>query len=434
MMYSGDQVLQLLSHKRAEVVHTLERADHALAHHQRVHGELEGQYQRAAADLGSTLLPWFSREHVAWAAQVAGYGPFAHEDVVAAMEAERAQLQARLAQIEAEEDFRDRELLRHPRTGTLTTRRAELVEHVTPWAAVLDTASHPRLDRLLEVGYGTPEYAVPFWRLSYYSDWEAGDELLERFPGKTFAEIRAEVLRARETVPELQRAIADVDARIGRGMALENEHAMATQALATLVDRHLHAARVRLVDHLLSVDPKHVAPRFAQYPELQLLFLRASGIVAKRRYLDAVVNEHVGKLKQSLLPQLQKLDRDLVKFQRPKKRYAQWPAAVIDRRVQSRRDRYDKVFNRFEGTYTTIYVYDDWDRARRYDDFLWWHLMTDRRWNGSYIPEVTHFEHTHPEWQSGPPSVDELDDGSAAAAAIAADRDLGGGAYGVDAS
>ncbi len=432
-MYSGEQVLHLLSQQRAEIVQTLQRADHALAHHQRVHAELAGQYQRAVADLGSALLPWFTREHLAWAARVAGYAPLQNEDLLGAMEAERASLQSRLAQIEADEDFLHRELLRHPRTGTLVVRRAELVEHAAPWVAVLEAADHPRLERLLEVGYGTPEYAVGFWRLSYYSDWEAGDEILERFPGKTFAEVRAEVLRARETVPELQRAIADVDRRIAHGQALEHEHGQRTHALATLQERHLHAARVRLVEHLLSIDPQHVAPRLAQAPELQLLFLRASGIVAKQRYLDAVVHEHVGKLKEALLPALHKIDRDLVKFQRPKNRYAQWPAAIIDRRVRSRRDRYDKTFKRFEGTYTTVYVYDDWDRARRYHDFVWWHLMTERRWNGGYIPEVASFDRAHPEWQSGVPLGDEMDDGVAAAAAIAADRDHGG-SYGVDAS
>jgi hypothetical protein len=69
-------------------------------------------------------------------------------------------------------------------------------------------------------------------------------------------------------------------------------------------------------------------------------------------------------------------------------------------------------------------VYDDWSRARAYDDFVWWYLMTDGRVPGHYIPEVAVFEQHHPEWAQGLPATDHDDwDDSAAAAAIASADD-----------
>lgn len=423
-MYSGGDVVELLRRQREEVQGALTQADGIVARHHQDRGQLGQQYQQAVADFGAALLPRLDAQWLAYVVQLTGYAPFRHQDPVAGREAERAQLAAELTRIEADPRFAERELMRHPRTGTLFVKREELLGHRKPWADVLEAAQHPRLERLLETGYGTERYDVPFWRLSYYQDWEAGDELLERFPGKTnFGEVADEVRRARETVSTFDQELDGINREIGQGAALEQQHAQLGQALASLDQRWLEFARGRLVEHLMTIDPKVVKPMLQGNADVQLLYLRASGMMAKGRYLEAMVGENAGKLRETLPEQLQKIDRDIAKFNRPKNRNAWWPREVIDRKVKSRGDRYNKQFQRFETHYHTVYVYDDWSRARAYDDFVWWHLMTDGRVPGHYIPEVATFEQHHPEWGQGLPPAqhDDWDDSDAAAAIATAD-------------
>jgi hypothetical protein len=328
--------------------------------------------------------------------------------------------------------YANRELLRHPRTGSLITKRDELVGHRKPWADVLEAASHPRLERLLDANYGLPEYSTPFWRMSYYQDWEAGDEILEKFPGKSFADVRNEVLQARETVSTFDSELLDIQRQINEGVTLDQRYTQAYERYQSLDQRYLDEARRRLVEHLLTMEPKWIASRIQADPNVHALYLRASGLQAKDKYLGAMLQNHAGTLHQQLAPQIQKIDRDIQKFSRPKHYHAWWPRDVIDRRVRSRRERFQKQQQKFEQHYTTVYVYDDWDRARGYDDFVWWHLMTDNRWSGSYIPEVASFEQSHPEWQHHVP--EPTYDDSDAAAAIAMSDSSDDSTYRVDAS
>ncbi len=434
-MYSGRDVVQLLQNQKTELEEALGNAESAKRRHQKVRSELEGQIKQATQDLGVALLPTLDAASIARAVHLTGYTPFQHQDPVTAREQERHTLAAQLQAIACNPAYANRELLRHPRTGSLMVKRAELLEHRKPWLDVLEAASHPRLSRLLEAQYGTDAYEVPFWRMSYYQDWEAGDAILERFPGKKhFGEIRDDIVQARETVPTLTSALEDVDRQITEGNALDHQYSHLYAQYQSLDERYLAEARRRLVEHLLTMEPKWIAPRLQADANVHALYLRASGLYAKGRYLDAMVEEHAGKLYQQLAPQVHKIDRDIQKFSRPKHYHAWWPRDVIDRRVRSRRDRFAKQQQKFETHYTTVYVYDDWNRARGYDDFVWWYLMTDNRWSGSYIPEVAAFEHAHPDWARHHHAVEQEYDDSEAAAAIAAADDTTSASYGVDAS
>lgn len=439
-MYTGADVVKKLREQRREIEEALHGAKSAESHHGRVKSDLEQQYARAFHDLGVALLPQLDAPTLQYAVQLTGYSPFQHQDPIAERERERAAIAHELAQIESSEEFAHRELHRHPRTGTLFVRRNEIIGHRAPWAEVLDKAAHERLDRLLESNYGTDDYNVPFWRLSYYSDWEAGDQILEKFPDKKgFGEVRAEVLQARETVATFDAALLELQRQIDQGAAIEQRHTQLREALSSLDTRHLEGARKRITEHVLGIEPKWISPRLANAPEVQLLYLRASGIGAKGRYLGAMVEEHAGKLQRELTPALGKIDRDIAKFSRPKNYGAYWPSDVIDRRIKSRRERFAKQQQKFESHYTTVYVYDDWSRARGYDNFVWWYLMTDNRFHGSYIPEVATFEQQHPEWASQhAPSVDDTYDSSyddSSAAAVIADQSRDDSSYSsVDAS
>ncbi len=433
-MYTGAEVVRLLRQQRAEVTDALGAAENAEQHHRDTRRQLAAEYSAAIDDLGSSLLPALEPESVARAVQLTGYTPL--QDAIAQRERERHTLTAELQQIEADPAFVHRELQLHPRTGTLIVRQSEIVGHRAPWAEVMDKSVHERLERLLETGYGTDDYNVPFWRLSYYSDWEAADEILARFPDKkNFGELRKEILEARATVATFDGALRDLQVQIAHGAAVERRHQELTEALRGLDERYLQTARTRTAQHLAAIEPKWVNPRLTHAPDIQLVYLRANGVAAKARYLDAMVEEHAGKLKEQLAPAVGKIDRDIAKFSRPKNLHAYWPREVIDQRVKSRRERFAKQQQKFESHYSTVYVYNDYSRGSAYPDFVWWYLMTDNRFHGSYIPEVASFEQSHPEWAShGPPSVrDEYDDSSAAAVIADQSRDESS-SYSMDAS
>ena len=131
----------MLAQQRTELSDALEGANSAEQHHARVRRELEAEYRRAAGDLGVALLPALDAPSLTRAIQLTGYSPFQHEDPIAARDTARRQLEEHLAVIENDPSFRDRELHRHPRTGTLIVRMKELSEHRQPWADVLEAAA-----------------------------------------------------------------------------------------------------------------------------------------------------------------------------------------------------------------------------------------------------------------------------------------------------
>jgi hypothetical protein len=411
--------------------------------HERSRADVEARWRHAHGELLQALVPSLDPEALRRAAWLTGYAPLAQPSVLANMEAERQRIAARIAEIEADPRFANRELLRAPRVGTLTQRLAELENYSAPLAAVLQTAEHPRLEHLLEVGYGTPEYKVAFWRTAYYVDWKAGDEILERFPEKkAFADVRAEVLQMRDSIAVYNARIAEVQAEIAAGERIEAEHRGQSEALATLPDRYLTWAREALGRHLADIDLGALGDRLAQAPDVDVLARRVAGLASKLVYLDRMAQHNLDGPEAELNQAWTKLSRDVAKWSRPKMYSAIVAPDVLERRRRPLGARYQKGFQRFQKTYSRVYMFDDYGAGRLASDFLWWDLMTDGRIDGDFIPEVQSFRHRYPGYQyTGPrDDADDAEDVAAAAAAASWDADDtgsagGAGGYaGVDAS
>jgi hypothetical protein len=419
--YNRTQFVHAAQYQRQQMQAMLDHARAQKARHLAARAPLEAEAREASRELGVSLLPKLDDAHVARAVALTGYTPLQQEQWTARMQAEATQLRARLTQIQADPRFRDRELLRHPRTGSLTRQIQELSEHRRPWAEVIEACAHPRMDRLVDVGYGTPSYAVPFWRMTYYQDWEAGDAILEKMPGREdFAAVREEYLRARETVGTLDEEIRRAQAEWEAGASLEREADSIAHALQTLVPRYTEDARDRLVRHLHASDRAMLEPRIAQDPNVKLLFLKAAGLTTKLEYLDALAQEKVFKVELDMVNAIGKLDADVAKLNRPKKYNTLFPAEKFERRFRDPRERYTKHWDRYDRTYGSIYAFDTWQSARIANDFLWWDLMTDARYDGSFIPSVSTFHQRYPHYQYARPDDALLDDESQAAAAAAA--------------
>jgi hypothetical protein len=425
MSISSQQFLQAARGEKADLEKAAAELDRLAGEHQQRRAAVEAERAQAMAELTQALLPELTRPALERAAQLAACPALVQDDPLAAMERERAALEQRRAAIEADVRFVDRELLRAPRTGTLTRHIAELEEFRAPLQQVVDTAAHPRLEHLLENGYGTDAYKVGWWRLSYYSDWKAGDEIAERFPGKTFGDVRAELLEARGSLAAFDQQLGDLRREVAAGEALEAEHGQAVAALASLPERTLAGARARLGQHLAGLEVADLGERLPEGSDLAVLWKRVSGLRAKLAYLDQIVDEQLVKPRGELRQQITKVTQEIAKWSRPKLAYAQYPADQYQRRFVDRRGRAWRYVDRYNRTYDTVYTFNRYDRGSLLEDFLWWDLMTGGRIDGGFIPGVSDWRASHPGYVYTPDPWRHHDDDAAAAAAQAA---IGGGA------
>ena len=382
--------------------------------------KLADERARVLHDFGKAVLPSLDPASIDAAVKLTGFVALKNDDPVGQREAERAKINARLAEIDADPRYATRELLRSPRVGQLTRQVDELEEFRAPFAETMVKAQHERLARLLEVGYGTPEYKVGFWRLSYYRDWKAGDEIAARFPGKTFAEVRADYQQAADTIKVYDQKLAELRAEIAAGELLERERDGLAAALGALDGQHLELWWQRIGEHVMVLEPAALGDRLKEKPDLELLLKQAAGISKKIEYLDQIVAAEVAPLEKDLRAEVQKLDADMTKNARPKKAGQTFDEGTFQKRFRDRPQKYRRRYDNAVGSYRTVYVFDRYERASFVNDFLWWNLMTGGRIDGGFIPEVSSWRDQHPGYRYARDPQHDDDAMSAAAAAIAA--------------
>src|SRR5262249_37542014 len=152
--------------------------------------------------------------------------------------------------------------------------------------------------------WGTPEEKNAWWRYSYWQDRSAAADVVAKTEKATFADVRDEYLKGKETVATYDAEIARLRGEIGAGEALEREYATLWEEHRTLDARALEHTRGRLVQHLLGIDAATVTQRLrADSSPFLMLFLRASGLAAKATYLDGIHTNNVNDLQRELATQ-----------------------------------------------------------------------------------------------------------------------------------
>src|SRR5262249_3798405 len=160
---------------------------------------------------------------------------------------------------------------------------------------------------------------------SHWQDRSAAAELVARFPGKTtFAEVRAEYARAKDTVAVLGAEIARHRGEIAAGEALDREDKALYEERQTLPAPRLPHTQGPLVRHRLGTDGSVVSQRLAASPPL-LLFLRASGVSAKIAYLDGIQRTNLTEMHKELATQRARLDAAEVRTRR------RWAPMALDK-------------------------------------------------------------------------------------------------------
>lgn len=397
----AERVIQTVQAQRQVIQSEQARIQQFQVYHSAERLKLDAEARQAYADLGAAALPKLDAPSIAKVAEHVGLPGLVQEDLPGRLEARRAWLKTRIQAITHDPRFAQRELLRHPNTGSLVRALAEAREHRRPFREIVKSCEeHPRWERLWQVGFGRPEHGTPWWRYSYWQDRSAADEILKRFPDKTFEAVRDEYSKAVDNVTVYDGEITKLKGEIAAGEALAREHAALCEELKTLDTRGLEHTRGRIVQHLMAIDASMVAQRFrATNSPLHMLFLRASGVTSKLRYLDEIQKKSIGEMASDLGAQWAKL---AAVEQRTRRRWAPMPMDKFQKLAEDRRPKYEKRWGRFQKTYTCVHDYDRWDRGRYYEQLLWWDLMTRGRHDGRYIHEVHTFHVMHPGYHYDP--------------------------------
>ncbi|KAF0240008.1 MAG: hypothetical protein FD167_4265, partial [bacterium] len=93
-----------------------------------------------------------------------------------------------------------------------------------------------------------------------------------------------------------------------------------------------------------------------------------------------------------------KLNRKVIKYQRPKYNYYSVPDRDAQILYADPRDRLFQRRNKFWKSYDVVYGFDDYNYYDYQKDMLWWDLMTDGEIDGNYINEVSYFYSNHPNY------------------------------------
>ncbi len=410
----GHQWQAAAVNERRELGQALAYNDQLQRVHQQRRAEVAAQANAALAELTAALLPRLDADSLRVAANITGYSPLVQYDHLREVREQEERTSKTIEQIEADPDFVHGE----HRWNTANTEATELTQAKRALAPTLRACEHPRLEHLLEVGYGTDQYAVPFWRLSYYRDWEAADQILERWPGKTFQEVRDQLIEARRASADLGERIDELERKMADLRGLAERHAQEKARLAALPSEYLTRLRSSLGRFIADTGAEALGPRFQKAPVFDLLAKRVFGLAAKLTYMDALATQQLGKQREELTAAMQRSEREIQKFGRPKKAHMLFPAETFQRRFQPRQARYQKQWHRFQDGYDRVYVFNHYERADYLSDFLWWDLMTDGRIDGDFIPEVNDYRSRHPgyEYQRRDWDDDDRADHAAAAA------------------
>lgn len=145
---------------------------------------VEDLLRQEAQELSVRLLPSLEPAVVALAQQRTGLS-FLLPTLFDILRQEREEIEARRRYLESLPEFRlsvsESQRVAQAELKRIRDHQAALVP------LIRECHGHPRFALLLKLGYGTGRYATPFWRLSYYADRRAADELCRRTGKKNFA-------------------------------------------------------------------------------------------------------------------------------------------------------------------------------------------------------------------------------------------------------
>jgi hypothetical protein len=271
---------------------------------------------------------------------------------------------------------------------------AELDDNIAPLQASVTLLEDEQMfHELLTWRYGTAEYDVKFWQVSYYRHWKHGDILVEkhgpRLNKTDFGGIVALYVDEKHALRTLHAERAKLVEEHKQISSLLKQ-LQETQALLADVDSVLlKNARTRLKEYLRVLPDKDLFRVLQSDDAATLAYKRVVGISKKQHYLDALNSEQVKASIAELDASEQKLRRNLTKLYRPKNAARVYTAADVSAMAgPDRSAKWHKRREHYEAARTVVVGFHHYDRYDPMRDWLWWDLMSDGRIDGNFISEV----------------------------------------------
>jgi hypothetical protein len=151
-----------------------------------------------------------------------------------------------------------------------------------------------------------------------------------------------------------------------------------------------------MLAQMLETRGREATRELAAADDTLRVYARIEGIEHQTRYLEEVSGRMRNDLSQ-LLDRSGRLQEEKHKYESNRYRYRnkRFTGEQFGKRF-GRTDRYTKIHDRYSRMSERVYVFHDYDRGAGWDDFLWWDLMTDGRFDGNFIPEVAEWHDHHP--------------------------------------
>ena len=208
---------------------------------------VEDLFRQEALELARRLLPDLSQREQAY--EATGLD-FLQPLLMELLAAERQQLEERRALLEQDPDF-STPVSESRRLAAEELRRIQ--EHQAALVPLLRIChGHPRFAHLLDSGYGTGRYGVPFWRLSYYADRKAASEICQRAGKKNFSALLRDYQSANESYDVLHDRLEQIQQR---PPTPRQEWEQLGRRLENLERVHLSTAQSRIQLALLKGGP-----------------------------------------------------------------------------------------------------------------------------------------------------------------------------------
>jgi hypothetical protein len=356
---------------------------------------------QALDELVQLSLPQLTREAFATLPDLTGYRQFETNDPFAKMERRRQELSARIVAIEADERYVRREQLLDPAAGEMTLKRDELErQHKLLQETVARYEGEWLFLGLVERGYDTEQYSLPWWDLQYYEDWKYADEITEKFEQQSFRDVVYNYRQVKAGYDEFNRDLLAIKQQIADVESLVAERSKALSDLETLEVDTLNACRRQLREHLEYIDRDDLAAWSAADPNRTGLLKRIHGIEKKMEYLDEMARRYLDPERDQLAAMIDKIGRKIIKYRRPKNAYARIPVDEANSMLRDPTGKLAARRRRYNESYQQVVYFDRYDAFDYGRDMLWWDLMTDGRIDGDFIPEVQSWREQHPGWRS----------------------------------
>jgi len=394
-MYDVDDFLRQASAELAQYENQEQQFQGLLSENDRRAAELRQRQEAAWSQLGATALPVPTEEALTALAErlrLPGLKQIANETTE-----RRSAIDRLVAQIDELPRYQERE-----------RRRVHIQAELNETLPLCEFAQGelqkmmklPGMQELYEERWGTRHYEhqglLRFFNREFLEDWRRADIIVQALHVANFAEAAAKFKERLESAKQMNEAVQRLRAELEELEQLEQNRQKLLDEREALPATLQHRAG-QMLAQMLETRGKEGARDLPAPEDALRVYAVIEGAEHQTRYLEEMSGRIRGDLSQ-LLDRSGRLREEKRRYEENRHRYRnkRFTDDQFGKRF-GRTERYTKLHNRYSQMSERVYVFNDYDRGFGMQDFLWWDLMTDGRFDGNFIPEVAEWHHHHPQ-------------------------------------